>query len=120
MDSQTLARRITDAHSRGEALALCTVIAVRGSAPRNPGARMLVYPDGRLEGSISGGCLEAEAFARAQEALRTGACSHFEYDLTRDVQEGEGMVCGGKVRVLVEPLPPPGISSPGGTGSTPR
>jgi xanthine dehydrogenase accessory factor len=65
---------------------------------------MLVFEDGSLKGSVSGGCLEAEAYARAQEMLRVGGASHFEYDLTKDVQEGEGMVCGGKVRVFVECL----------------
>lgn len=93
---------------------MATVVAVRGSAPRRPGARMLVRQDGTLLGSISGGCLEAEAYARAQEALRTGQAWDFEYDLTRDVQEGEGMVCGGRVRVLIECLSPEGGPAEGG------
>lgn len=106
MNQEALAEGLEAALSRGERVALCTVVQVRGSAPRRAGARMLVFQDGSTLGSVSGGCLEAEAFARAQEALRTGACSEFEYDLTRDVQEGEGMVCGGKVRVFVEALSP--------------
>lgn len=105
MNRETLARTIDEALARGEALALCTVVEVKGSAPRGIGARMIVLADGSTRGSISGGCLEAEAYARAQEVLRTGVPETFEYDLTRDVQEGEGMVCGGRVRVFVERVP---------------
>lgn len=97
---------ISSARARGEPVALATVVQVRGSAPRRAGARMLVLADGRTLGSISGGCLEAEAFARAQETLRDGVARSFEYDLTKDVEAGEGMVCGGKVRVLIERIDP--------------
>lgn len=106
MTPAELLREISSASARGEPVALATVVLVRGSAPRRAGARMLVLADGRTLGSISGGCLEAEAYALAQEALRDGRARTFEYDLTRDVAAGEGMVCGGKVRVLVERIDP--------------
>ena len=108
MNQATLLADLRAALSRGERVALVTVIGVRGSAPRGPGARMLVFEDGRSQGSVSGGCLEAEAYARAQQALESLQPQRFEYDLTKDVQEGEGMVCGGKVEVLVEAFAPEG------------
>ncbi len=106
MNQRTLSQDISKALARGESVAMATVIRVRGSAPRGPGARMLVFQDGTSKGSVSGGCLEAEAYARAQEAMRTGVPQRFEYDLTKDVGESEGMVCGGKVEVLVEAFRP--------------
>ncbi len=102
MTQQQLVELLAEARSRREPVALATVVRVRGSAPRGPGARMLVCADGATHGSVSGGCLEAEVFARAQQVLRTGVAERFQYDLTRDVEEGEGMVCGGVVEVLVE------------------
>lgn len=113
MTRAELAETLRQLAARGERGALCTVVGVRGSAPRGVGARMLVHEDGRTQGSISGGCLEAEAFARAQEVMRGGQPQRFEYDLTRDVQAGEGMVCGGKVEVFVEAVGAASGPSPG-------
>lgn len=106
MSPSEFLQEITRAQARGESLGLVSVVRVRGSAPRGPGARMLVFADGSTKGSVSGGCLEAEAYARARRCMREGGTDRFEYDLTKDVQEGEGMVCGGKVEVFVEVLGP--------------
>ena len=57
----------------GTAFALATVVAVHGSAPRQPGAAMAVTADGRVAGSVSGGCVEGAVYEAAAEALGGGA-----------------------------------------------
>ena len=88
----------------GERLALCTVLRLAGSGPRQAGAKMLVWEGGQSVGTIGGGVLEKQATAWAQEVLRTGRalCRSFALDLTQASEEG--MTCGGEVEVLVEHL----------------
>ncbi len=90
----------------GEILALATVVNVRGSAYRRPGARMLVTSDGRSAGMISGGCLENDARERAQEVMAAGTPRLVTYDSTApaDIIFGLGLGCTGIVQVLIEPL----------------
>jgi len=86
----------------GEPVALVTVVSTEGSTPRKAGARMLVRGDGRLQGTVGGGRLEADLVQRAREALATGRPELVSFDLTG---EGEGgLVCGGTVRAFVEPI----------------
>lgn len=82
------------------ACALVTVVEVRGSAPREPGARMVVMPDGGFLGTIGGGALEWQAIAQAREGLiRRGPLAR----LSRHVLGPElGQCCGGSVRLLTE------------------
>ncbi len=85
---------------------LATIAARKGSAPREAGTKMLVYRDGRCVGTIGGGCLEADIF---QKALRMMTEEHpspvlYHADMTGRDAEDEGMVCGGLVDVLLEPL----------------
>lgn len=82
--------------------ALLTIIEAKGSVPRGVGARMLVYPDGRTVGSIGGGCSEAAAAGEARRMIGTGTYQVAEVDLTGEAAEEEGMVCGGKLQVLIE------------------
>ena len=55
--------------SQGEEIALATLVQVRRSAPRPPGARLCVTRSGRMSGSVSGGCVEADVFERAMQIL---------------------------------------------------
>ena len=89
-----------------EVLAIATVMNVRGSAYRRPGARMLMLPSGRTAGMISGGCLENDARDRAREVIRTGAPVLVTYDSTapEDIIFGLGLGCNGIVQVLIEPI----------------
>ncbi len=89
-------------------LALATVVRVEGSAYRRPGARMLIYPDGRRIGSISGGCLEADVILQAREAARAGEPVYVHYD-TR-LPNGDLLFesgCRGAVGILIEPIVTP-------------
>src|SRR5688572_20484072 len=91
------------AWARGETPVLATVVGVRGSSYRRPGARMLVASDGWKAGSISGGCLEADLVRRAAWLVSTGKAVLREYDTSADGEAALG--CGGHVQVLLEPLP---------------
>jgi xanthine dehydrogenase accessory factor len=90
----------------GVPVALATVVGVRGSAYRREGAKMLLGPGGRMHGTVSGGCLEPELLAVAEEVLASGQGRTVEYDLSEETMWGLGIGCGGQVRVRVAPLDP--------------
>jgi xanthine dehydrogenase accessory factor len=84
--------------------ALVTVVETKGSVPRKAGAKMLVWPDGRILGSIGGGCCEAMMIRTALDIIREGGYTMQRIDLTGSIAEEEGMVCGGLMKVLIEAL----------------
>src|SRR5260221_6780523 len=81
----------------GEKAALVTVISTEGSTPQKAGAKMVVYADGRIVGTIGGGCVEAEMTWRARQGIGQprshGAC----YQLTRQPGGEEPVILGGRV-----------------------
>jgi xanthine dehydrogenase accessory factor len=82
--------------------ALLTILSTKGSVPRKAGAKMVAYYDGRTVGSIGGGCSEAEVISKARDVIISKGFSIEHVDMTGDVAESEGMVCGGIMEVLVE------------------
>jgi len=86
--------------------ALVTVVGAQGSTPQRPGARMLVFSDGTVTGTIGGGCVEAEMAKRARRAIENGRPVLTTYDLTPDQAGDEGLVCGGRMEIFIEPLEP--------------
>lgn len=89
--------------AEGKAVAVVTVVQTRGSTPGETGQRMLVFPDGKTMGSIGGGCMENALRLEALDCLRQGTPRTAEYSLDDEVDES-GMVCGGKLRVFIQPL----------------
>ena len=91
--------------ARGEKLALATIVAVRGSTYRRPGARLLVPEEGDLVGNISGGCLENDVADVAKIVMREGAARIVSFDLTADDDAvwGWGLGCNGAFELFVEP-----------------
>lgn len=85
-----------------EPKAVVTVIETKGSTPRGAGAKMAVSPLGQVTGSIGGGCSEAAVIQDALRIIGTGRYKLVDIDLTGEVAESDGMVCGGTMRVLVE------------------
>ena len=85
-----------------EPKAVVTVIETKGSTPRGSGAKMAVSPLGKVTGSIGGGCSEAAVIRDAVRIIGTGRYQILEIDLTGEVAESDGMVCGGTMKVLVE------------------
>ncbi|MCI0778264.1 MAG: XdhC family protein [Chloroflexi bacterium] len=90
--------------SEGNKLALATLTRVRRSAPRLPGARLLVTRDGRMAGSISGGCVEGDVIERAMQVLESGESVVTEYGISDEQGFDVGLSCGGQIDVLIEPF----------------
>jgi xanthine dehydrogenase accessory factor len=97
-----LYRLIGAACERGERVVVATVAHTRGSTPQRRGAKMLFFADGRVAGTVGGGCIEAEVWAEAREALRTGAPALHHFTLTADEASEEGMVCGGTMEIFID------------------
>ncbi|HCL06126.1 MAG TPA: alanine dehydrogenase [Chitinophagaceae bacterium] len=94
------------ATASGKKTALATVVHVEGSSYRRPGARMLITEDAELTGSISGGCLEGDAFRKALHVILSGKPMLVTYDTADDddAKFGMGLGCQGVIQVLIEPL----------------
>lgn len=86
------------------AAALVTIVSVKGSTPRKPGAKMIVFADGRTYGTVGGGCGEAEIRREALRVLDHSKDKWYTLDMTNDTAEDEGMVCGGTMDVFIEYL----------------
>ena len=104
--SQDVLKALVRALDRGEAVGLVTVVAAQGSTPQRVGAKMLVFADGRIEGTIGGGCYENDAVWKAKEALLSRRSQLVRYDLTDDFAEETGLICGGQMQVYIEPIEP--------------
>jgi xanthine dehydrogenase accessory factor len=97
---------VAAALERGEAAALVTVVSTRGSTPQRTGAKMLVFADGRIVGTIGGGCYENDAFWKAREAITDRRPRLLHYELSDDFAQDTGLICGGQMDVYVEPIEP--------------
>jgi xanthine dehydrogenase accessory factor len=97
-------RAAADLIREGASGALATVARVRGSTPVPAGTKMLVGAEGRLIGSVGGGCVEAEVIGAAIEAQRRRAPSFLTHHLNADLAGDLGLSCGGTVDIFVEPL----------------
>ena len=97
---------VADALERGEPAALVTIVSTTGSTPQRVGAKMLVFGDGRIVGTIGGGCYENDAFGKAREAIRTRKPQLVHYELDDDFAQETGLICGGQMDVYIEPIEP--------------
>ncbi len=93
-----------EALSRGEEAALVTIVSSNGSTPQRVGAKMLVFGDGRIVGTVGGGCYEHDAIGKARQVLATRKPTTVKYDLNDDFAEETGLVCGGQMEVFIEPI----------------
>lgn len=82
--------------------AIVTIVSTKGSVPRKEGAKMLVWPHGKLLGSIGGGCSEGAVINNARDLIKEGGYQIQSIDMTGEVAENEGMVCGGIMDVVIE------------------
>jgi xanthine dehydrogenase accessory factor len=99
----------------GETVAVATVISVRGSVPREVGAKMIIHPLGQHVGTVGGGCGEAEVIRAGLDVIQTGQPAIVRVDLTEEISLQALGVCGGIMDVFVEqmtPHPAPGAVSP--------
>lgn len=96
-----LVPELTSWWRKGEPFALATVVSVRGSAPRQPGASMAVSATGEVVGSVSGGCVEGAVYELAEEVLRTHEPVLQTYGISDDDAFAVGLTCGGILDILV-------------------
>src|SRR6516162_6615400 len=96
-------QELAEAARNSEPVTLGLISGVKGSSPQKIGAKALFYSDGRIKGTLGGGCLEAEIQQRAIQALRTGQASTFDLLLDHDFGWDDGLICGGKVFGLILP-----------------
>ncbi len=96
-------KALADAARSGERVVLALISGTKGSSPQKVGAKALFYEDGRIQGTLGGGCLEAEIQQRALESLRTGQAAAFDLVLDHDFGWDDGLICGGKVLGLILP-----------------
>src|ERR1700726_3287722 len=88
--------------AEGTACALATVVDTHHSAPRQPGASMLVGPGGEAVGSVSGGCVEAAVYDLGASALAGARPTLQRYGISDGDEFGVGLTCGGTIDVFVE------------------
>lgn len=91
-------------HREGRGAVLATVVETWGSAPRRVGAQLVISGDAEIEGSVSGGCVEGAVIVEALEALDAGAARLLEFGVSDDDAFAVGLACGGRIRVMVEPV----------------
>src|SRR5882672_12290721 len=99
---QDLYSAIGVAHNRGERVVVATVAHTRGSTPQRRGAKMLFFQSGEVAGTVGGGCIEAEVWAEAREAMSSGKPALHHFSLTAAEASEEGMVCGGTMEIFVD------------------
>jgi xanthine dehydrogenase accessory factor len=83
-----------------------TVVRAQGSTPQRAGAKMLVFADGRTVGTIGGGCYENDAIGKARLALDDGRPQLLHFELNDDFAQENGLICGGRMDVHIDPLLP--------------
>lgn len=96
--------RIAELKKQGTAFCIATVVGSQGATPRKAGARGLIFPDGKLEGTVGGGNIELEAIEFAQHILKSKQPLLKKFEL--DNLEVGGMTCGGTMTIFFEPVLP--------------
>jgi xanthine dehydrogenase accessory factor len=100
-DAWEVARSWLDEHGR---VAMATVVSTWGSAPVPVGGQLVVTVDDRFEGSVSGGCVEVDVLVEAADVMASGQPKLLEFGVSEETAWRAGLPCGGKIKVLVEPL----------------
>lgn len=103
-EAQQIFDAIFQAENNGHQSCLLMITQVKGSAYRRPGAKMMMADDGRMVGTLSGGCLEGDLYHWAEGAMKTQIPEIHHYDLVEDDMWGLGIGCKGEIDVLVEPI----------------
>src|SRR5512145_1021374 len=101
-----LLSELNQALAQGRPCVYCSVVETRGSTPQKAGAAMLVFPDGAQSGTLGGGCVEAEVKQRALRCLADdadGEPSILSFCLDDNYGWDDGLICGGRMNILVHP-----------------
>ncbi len=93
-----------DWHRQGKGAVLATVVETWGSAPRPVGSQLAISGEGEMEGSVSGGCVEGAVVVEAMDCLDQAEATLLEFGVADEQAFAVGLACGGRIRVLVEPV----------------
>ena len=99
-------QKILHVVQQGQHVALATVISSKGSLPMSKRAKMLVFEDGSIMGTIGGGLLEANVMKEARQVLTSETPKVVKEELTSEQIEADGLTCGGTVEIFIEPFTP--------------
>ncbi|MBP37794.1 MAG: XdhC family protein [Dehalococcoidia bacterium] len=89
----------------GNDMVVATVVRTSGSTPQKPGAKLLVRADGSGVGTLGGGCVEGDIWFAASQLLKSGGAAEMrEYELNEDLAAQDGLVCGGTMYFLLDPV----------------
>lgn len=86
----------------GRNVALATVVSTWGSSPRPAGSHLAIDENGKIVGSVSGGCIEGAVVSEAMEVMESGKPKVLEYGVTNELAWEVGLACGGTIHVFVE------------------
>jgi xanthine dehydrogenase accessory factor len=90
---------------QGEQIVVATVIKTKGSTPQKPGAKLLVRQDGTGAGTLGGGCVEGDIWFAATQLMQQGGETEYrEYELNEELAAEDGLVCGGTMYFLIDPI----------------
>ena len=99
-----LLQKLLESLAKGRPTVYCRLVETRGSTPQKAGAGMLVFADGSQAGTLGGGCVEAEVKRRALAVLPQTKAEILSFHLDGDYGWDDGLICGGRMRILVQPL----------------
>lgn len=104
MNNLDFYKQVMSLRRRGERGAVATIIRTKGSTPRRTGAKMIIYANGDIYGTIGGGCGEAEVIEKSFSVIRSGIAVQHQVDLTEGLFYEDGGICGGIMDVFIEPI----------------
>jgi len=102
--SENILERAAQWKRDGRGVAVATVVATWGSSPRPTGSQLAVDQDGRMIGSVSGGCIEGAVVREAQEVIAGGRPRLLDFGITNEQAWEVGLACGGKLQIWLEAL----------------
>ncbi len=105
---QLILQELEAAAEAGRGVVYTCLVETKGSTPQKAGAAMLVFADGSQVGTLGGGCVEAEVKQRALKLLDGGKPELLTFQLDHDYGWDDGLICGGRMTMLVHPVPPGG------------
>ena len=103
---QEIVERLNEWTAAGERVAVATVVGVKRSAPRPPGAKMAISESGEVQGMVSGGCVEGAVVEIADEVISDGKPQLLTFGIADEEAWDVGLPCGGEIDVYVERYEP--------------
>jgi xanthine/CO dehydrogenase XdhC/CoxF family maturation factor len=101
--STTIYHHLSNLRQQGLTVAVATITDVKGSVPREVGAKMIIHPYGQHVGTVGGGCGEADVIRAGLDVIQDGQPRNVFVDLTEEISMQSMGVCGGVMNVFIEP-----------------